>query len=172
LFVQLFVNAAHVRFGENYIRTTQQLVLDIAVLAKTSLFGPKKADVKAAADSLLNMRVGCAGSPGGRPGAATSKQEEATGSPGETPKALVDLEASTWNHAVCSLEPTNLVKKKFRKYSKMTRVKSIAGIDIGHINWKQLGAWCSCNGISGTGSVNKDVLCKNIVIFVSNMERS
>jgi hypothetical protein len=65
------------------------------------------------------------------------QEEEATGSPGEPTKSLVDLEASTWNHAVCSLEPTNLVKKK--QDSEMTSVKSIAGIGIGDINQKKLG---------------------------------
>jgi hypothetical protein len=55
-------------------------------LAKTSLFGPKKAKVKAAADYLLKTRVGHAGGPGGSQGATTSndasthQEEEATGS--------------------------------------------------------------------------------------------
>jgi hypothetical protein len=151
------VNAAYARFGENYIRTIRQLVLDIAVSAKTSFFGPEKADVKAAADSLLKTRVDCSGGPRSSQVATTSDDastprqvEEATGSPGESTESLVDLEASTWNHVVCSLEPTNLVEKKHRKNPKMTQVKSIAGIGIGDIKRKQLGAWCSCNGITGT----------------------
>jgi hypothetical protein len=37
------------------------MVLDIVILAKTSFFGPEKAAAKAAADSLLKTRVGCAG---------------------------------------------------------------------------------------------------------------
>jgi hypothetical protein len=133
------------------------MVLHIAVLAKTSLFDPKKAYAKAAADSLLKTRVGCAGSPGSRLGAARSddagtQEEKATGSsPGKPPDSPVDLETfSAWNHVVCTLEPANFVEKKQRKDPKITRLKSVAGIGIGDINWRQLGTWCSSNGITGT----------------------
>jgi hypothetical protein len=106
----MFVNVAHKSFGENYIGSIQQMVLDIAISAKTSFFGPEKANAKTAADSILKMRVGRAGGPGGRQGVASyvvaiTQEEQMTGFPVEPPKSPVDLETSTWNHVICFLEP-------------------------------------------------------------------
>ena len=53
----------------------------------------------------------------------------------------------------------------------MTRLKSIAGIGIGDINQKTLGSWCSCNGITGSQTSTKDMVCKNIITIVTNMEQ-
>jgi hypothetical protein len=185
LFVQLFVNAAHARFGQNYIGSIRQLVLDMAVSDKTSFFGPEKANAKSAADSLLKTRFGggaasregadsllllktpCGGGAVSRQGADSDTQEaEATSA------ESVDLETSNWTHVVCSLDATNIVDKRtYKRDPKMTKLKSIAGTGIGDINRKALGSWCSRNGITGTRTIQKDLVCHKILTFVTNMER-
>jgi hypothetical protein len=163
MFLQLFVNAALesltlVAFDSWFWMLPSRTKL-------SSVFGPEKTNAKAAADSLLKTRAS-SGTISVQSNDTGTQAEEATGSPLESP-----VDNSDWNNVICTIEAANLVEKKLRAKPKMIRLRSIAGIGTGDINRKQLGSWCSHNGITGTRYIAKDLACKKIILYILNMEQ-